>query len=810
MKKLKLLSVVLAMLMALSLVFTACTPTPSAEKTYTYKTYTAVSPSNWNELTYQDSNDTQIMSYISSPLFEFDFKFDANGEIVPGDYEVEYSFATALEDVSAEYGKAANSGYAWKINIRDDGKWDDGTAITAHDFVYTMKEQLNPLFKNYRADSYYNGSTVLKNARAYVFQGETEALVDNADVYFINSTEDLVKGDDGVYTYGDYVIKFAIDAASSWCGGDTLLDYAGYLDATSIEALAALVDENGYVDVTDETIALVGTAIDTDMWGEPAENWIAYVHVFDYVNPVVDFSDVGIKADGDYTIILVLEQPLKLLKADGSLDYKAAYNMSSLPLVHEAKYEDSKQEPVDPEASALWTTNYNTSLATTASWGPYMLTEFQAGKMYKLEKNPHWYGWNMEKYDGQYQTTHIVCETVAEYETNFMNFLKGNLTGIGIDVSKATDYKNSDRAYFTPDDYVGSLQLQSSYEGLKARESEGVNKTILAQADFRKAISLAINRDVFAKTTTTSSLAGFGLYNSMHYYDVANGKAYRESEDAKRVLCEVYGVDPADYPSLDAAVDAITGFDLDQARALVDSAVDAAILAGDYKEGDKVVLTYGTSVDNESTRRAHKTLSDMLDELVKGTKLQGKFELEFNSSFGTKWANDFRAGAYDICQGGWEGAAWDPGYFLLAYLSPAYMFSQGWDTANHEMEFTIHGVNEEGAPTNNAEDSFTTTTDLLTWYGWLNKEWASGTLNEEFRLTLIARLEKEVLTQYYSVPITNYFSASLISYQVDYITYEYNTFMGYGGIQYMTYNYDDAAWETWVAENSVAGEINYK
>ena len=34
---------------------------------YTYNDYTTVSPSNWNELTYQDNNDTQIMNYISVP-----------------------------------------------------------------------------------------------------------------------------------------------------------------------------------------------------------------------------------------------------------------------------------------------------------------------------------------------------------------------------------------------------------------------------------------------------------------------------------------------------------------------------------------------------------------------------------------------------------------------------------------------------------------------------------------------------------------------------------------------------------------------
>ena len=57
---------------------------------YTYNDYTAVSPSNWNELTYQDNNDTQIMSYISGSFFNYDFKRDANGNILPGEFEVEY------------------------------------------------------------------------------------------------------------------------------------------------------------------------------------------------------------------------------------------------------------------------------------------------------------------------------------------------------------------------------------------------------------------------------------------------------------------------------------------------------------------------------------------------------------------------------------------------------------------------------------------------------------------------------------------------------------------------------------------------
>lgn len=851
MKKLKLLSVVLAMLMVMSFAFTACTPSEDPGKgKYTYKTYTAVSPSNWNELTYQDNNDTQIMGYIGSSFFEFDFKFDADGEIVPGDYEVEYSFATALEDVSADYGYEVGDGMAWKITIRDDGKWDDGTAIKASDFEYTMKEQLNPLFKNYRADSFYQGANKIVNALEYVFQG-SEAWFPSDTIHGVYSTDldkdlifDLGIHKDELMGNVEVSLRTAMGFPASYDHA-LVLKYLKtyYIPDLDVETGVAMQGKSLADIKADAAMKAVWDAI-IGWWQTDPNEELDFFRIYASL-PELAWEEVGFKSnDEENSITVILAQPLQFLKKDDegkfiknedgtyALDYKAAYNFSSLPLVHPAKYEECKQEPV--EGSDLWTSNYNSSLATTASWGPYMLTEFQAGKMYKLEKNPHWYGWNMEKYDGLYQTTNIVCETIADYKTAFMKFLKGDMSGIGIDKSVADQYKNSDRAYFTPDDFVGSLQLQSDYDALKNRESAGINKTILAQQDFRKALSLGLNRDKYVKATTTSSLAGFGLFNSMHYYDVANGKAYRESDVAKKVLCEVYGVDYTQYPDLDAAVDSITGFDLVQARALVDSAVDAAIAAGDYKAGDKVVLTYGTSVDNEITQRYFSELNTMFKELMVGTKLEGLFELEFDASFGDAWADDFRGGAYDICAGGWTGAAWDPGYFLLAYLDIDYRYATAWDTTKHNLTFTMHGVatievpsvdengdpvlDEEGNPvvdyeykvTNKAEDTWTATYDLMTWYDILNGDWQTGVLKEDFRLDLIAAIEKEILLTYYTVPYNYSFGASLISYQVDYITYEYNTFMSYGGMKYMTYNYDDAEWKNWVKNNSVGGEIDYK
>ena len=49
---------------------------PAVIKQAAYNTTTSVMPSNWNEFTYADNNDTQIMSYIGSSFFEYDYKFE--------------------------------------------------------------------------------------------------------------------------------------------------------------------------------------------------------------------------------------------------------------------------------------------------------------------------------------------------------------------------------------------------------------------------------------------------------------------------------------------------------------------------------------------------------------------------------------------------------------------------------------------------------------------------------------------------------------------------------------------------------------
>ena len=540
-------------------------------------------------------------------------------------------------------------------------------------------------------------------------------------------------------------------------------------------------------------------------WWQTEPNEELDFFVTNYTYPEASWDNVGLLAPDDHTLVVIMTNPIELIDEEGNLTYHCAYDFSGLPLVHKETYEKNKVAPV--EGSTLWTSTYNSSKETSMSWGAYKLESFQSGKEWKVVRNTKWYGYQLKENEGLYQTDAIVEEIVAEWSTAWLKFLAGQIDGIGIDPSIAAEYKGSSRAYFTPDDFIQSAQLQSSKEALKARESEGVNKTILTYTEFRNAMSLAVDRVDYAAKCTTSSLAGFGIFNSMHYYDVANGGVYRNTDEAKKVLCQTYGVDVSKYASLDEAVESITGYNLEAARALIDAAYAKALADGEISETDKVVLTFGTSTDSEATRRHYDYLSKAWTEMCKGTALEGRIEFEFNASFGSKWADDFRAGGYDICLGGFSGAAWNPGYFLLAYLDPDYMYATAWDTSATMMTFTMKGVGENGA-------DVTDTMSLTDWYACLNGlegckyDWSEAALPNAQRLQLIAALEGEILKVYYTVPLYYSFGASLLSYKVDYITYEYNTFMGYGGLKYMSYNFDDAEWAAEVAK--VGGELDYK
>ncbi len=195
---------------------------------YTYNYALSVFPTNWNPHTYQTATDAEILDYTTVGFYTFDYNETKDGyRLVPA------MAASEPVDVTAEYTGKYNIGEndtarAWRITLRDDLKWEDGTEINAHSFVNSAKFLLNPDAQNYRADTLYSGNLTIANARNYLYAGQhayVEPVISEAfdeDEYI--SVKDVEPDDAGVFTIDGKDIAFRLDDSASW-GSDGLEAY---------------------------------------------------------------------------------------------------------------------------------------------------------------------------------------------------------------------------------------------------------------------------------------------------------------------------------------------------------------------------------------------------------------------------------------------------------------------------------------------------------------------------------------------------------------------------------------------------------
>lgn len=769
-------------------------------KMYTMREYTSQMPSQWCTILSSDNVNNTMESYFTSAFYEFNYKFDANGKIVPGAYTVEYSAATKLEDVTkkyaGKYGLAADAekGQAFAMTLRNDLKWDDGTPIKAADFVYSMSQQLSPKYLFATASNYYSGNYVIHNAQNYVKQGQKGMFPAYSvmkeynvadDAKLIYSTTNSRVAEKG-FTPENIVALFGIEGMTvekiNALNGKSLADIKK--DATLNETWEALLG-----------------AWKTD----PNEELDFFETEYEY--PAMDFSEVGyFVGDNEYELVMVIDGTLNPLDAEGNLTYEAGYYFSNWPLVKKDLWERCEDKSKTPYANS-----YCTTQEKSASWGPYKLTNYQDQKTYTVSRNDKWFGYGLPQYANQYQTDAIVTEKIEEWDTAWLAFQKGNLDGIGMNVKIAADYRTSKRAYFTPETYTFDLNIQSN----AISRTDKRNNLLLNYADFRKAISLSLDRDDYCAKNNPSSQAALGLLNSMYYYDVENGKVYRDSVQAKEAILNAYGatknadgswkVGENTYTDIEDALDATTGYNLTLARQLVENAVAQAKVDGKYRDGEEIILTYGIETQSADTDRVKNWFQAAFDNMTKGTSIEGKIKIEYFMFSSATWSEQFSKGEYDLCFGAWGNAPFNPAYLLCeTQISDENRYAVKWDpkTVSVTVKATPDADHKDGLYTYNLEQ----------WRLILQGKDGCPVNFKNFpmedQLTALGAVETAILKEYYSIPVFSRYSASLMGYKVDYISYEYNTFMGYGGIRYMTFNYDDTAWAEFVASNN--NILNYK
>ena len=453
------------------------------------------------------------------------------------------------------------------------------------------------------------------------------------------------------------------------------------------------------------------------------------------------------------------------------------------------------------------------------SYGVYKIESLQAGKQIVFTQNENWYDWEAEKdsegrlvsytdfeVDGkkiqQYRTTKIVID-VMEPDAAKQAFLKGDLSEWAPMPEDLLEYATSENLYKEDETYTMAFFFNTGVEALKEMDkSKGnTNSVVLSNINFRKAMSLAIDRADFVSATEGWKPA-YALMNNLYFYDIYNDptSSYRGSEQAMQAVCNLYGVEYGEgkaYATLKDAYASITGYNLSEAKNLMKTACDELVADGLYTAGQDIVIRIGwakgalTSADEQQLVKINQYVNAALEGSGFGTV---KFEAV--GSIPDRYS-DVPAGEYAIGWGAWGGAAFYPFRNMQVYCDTKdYDINElgCWDPTAEKLTINING-----------EDV------TMTWQDWSRALIGTGPYagaDFDTKLKVTATMEEEFLKKYYRIPFAGTTLCTMLGDQVTFYTEDYNIMYGWGGLRLATWNYNDTEWYNYVKENG--GTLSYQ
>lgn len=807
MKKLtRILALVLALVLVLG-VFGGCKRKPADGSGttdggknadgYTYRDYTSQLGVTWNPHAYDTDYDRNIMQYLVTPLATAAIK---NSE--EGSFQWVFKAAESITDVTKDHtgdltkykatlpdGKTAeqvDAGYVFEIKLNDKMKWQDGTAINADSYIYSMKALLDPTMKNYRANLYYSGESAVAGGYTYYHSLDKE-LYDS--IAYSDATSSKNRG------------KVCMDTEA--------MKITGYSD-TKGNALPK------YLFIDDETIynnaemdVVSGRKLFNDKkrdFEKGTYSLFRYSANENYNENYAETYDalVGCYKVDDYTIRYVTQTAI-------DINYFLT-SCSSNWLVHKDLYDAGKDT-----SGKLVTTNYATDIANTMSYGPYKIESLQKGKQIVLVQNENYYEFTKKEdgtlyaetayeVDGEkvqaWQTTKIVIDQMAD-EAAKQAFLKGELSKWVPTADEMPTYNFSEQMYRADETYTMALFFNTNLDALKEMDkSKGnQNSVVLSNTTFRKAFSLAVDREDWV-TATAGYKPAYTLMNDQFYYDIYKDptSTYRGTSMAMDAMCKLYGVgyvDGTTYATVEEAYASITGYNLTKAKELMKQACTELVNAGLYTKGQdiKILVAYSGGELDSSSRNQITKLNEYLNEAMADSGF-GKITLEGVGNVPSRHGK-IGAGEYAIGYGGWGGAAFYPFRNFQVYCdTQQYDIHEAgcWNPATETLTIKIDGENV-----------------TKTWQDWSRSMVGTGPYANAVigtKLEITSTMERELLAKYYRIPLASSCIANLLSYQVNNYTDAYNIMYDFGGLELMNYNYTDAKWAEHVA--SIGGTLNYE
>ena len=302
----------------------------------------ATLPTGWNPL----ETDTPEAVFIQDLTGGGLYRLSGDGKTISS------SYAALPKDVTAEYAgtfgvpENAVRGYAYRISLSGSACWDDGTPITADDWMLSGKKML---------EGDHETLLILANAAGYR-KGETHdpQIISLGDAGYNSVAAAQEAG----------ITDFYVDVEHYWGLGD------GWRSITDITRLKDYAMTLGYPEMYVSAAWLYSRYLANER--SQAYFQSEFVGIAGEGVPLT-LDDVGLLKTGDYELVLILEEP----ETASSL----AAKLENFRLIRE----DSTYR----------------SAAGSASYGPYRVAEVTSESI-RLEKNPNWWG-----KEGQYDE--ILC-----------------------------------------------------------------------------------------------------------------------------------------------------------------------------------------------------------------------------------------------------------------------------------------------------------------------------------------------------------------------------------------------------------------
>ncbi len=682
------------------------------------------------------ASETFILNLISSPMYSVVMDLDGEGSHIECELASDLpSDVTLLYAGKKPYGipSGAKEGYAWKIQLREDAVWEDGSPINSETVEYSLMQFLSPSMKNFRASDFYD-KVPIANAGSYVrgnelyddiFNLETKkyAPVPEHEMY-VSLSRPVAFFGDSVETYRkSYAEKFTDDDGNDIYG-----------------ALKELCGNEVYAPLTENMKPLL-LKIARSFGDTNPEAYKEFCFRLKKL-PSTSWEDVGFIKNNERTFTLILKSPVSRFTATSL----------NIPLLYKPLYEANKRV-----SGGLVKSSYGSSRENIASYGPYLISGYLPGKSIRLERNERWYGWSDGKHGGQYMTTGFDIMLTEDRDEAKRLFDNGMLDEIKVPESVLGTYHTGVSIKKSPSPYTCSLSLNSDRKSLSKRERPGVNKTILSCRDFRHALSLCIDREKFVEEISPSSSPEHTLINASYMGDAESGKTYRKTDGAKSVLEKITRADDA--------------------KACLEKSYAEALEDGLIHEGDIVELEMHVDSDTPVNRMTADFIRDSISKAAEGTVLENRIEIVLVPD--PDFLSSVKKGLSDLALTKRGDESLNPCGLLALYCGRDSLFEYGFDPASEKMEIEIGG--EKISRT------------LPQWLSELEKgKYASA--SPSVKNMVLSEIEIRLLESYCVIPLRSMNSVRLISPRVregsqDFVNHE----VGFGGVRFLSYTKDDSS-----------------